>query len=134
MDCFRHAEPGARQQGEESVVGVAAKGVAFTQPRGGLENTLDFLRRKNVGYRSRPAFTAKDCGRNFVVCIFRTNVPRKSNHLSKSARSLTERRCGYRPLDGGFSADIALARSIGERGEALQQATFGPKREPGSAA
>src|ERR1019366_8744878 len=112
-----------------SVIGVPAKGVAFTQPGGGLENTLDFLRGKNVGHRSRPALTAKDCGRDFVVCIFRTNVPRKSNHLSKAARSLTERRRGSSPLDGGFSADVALARSIGERGEALQQAAFGPKRE-----
>ena len=119
MDCFRHAEPGARQQGEESVVGVPAKGVAFAQPRGGLKNALDFLRGENVGHRSRPALSAKDCGRNFVACIFRTNVSRKSNHLSKSARSLTEGRCGSRPLNGGVRGDVALARSIGERGEAL---------------
>ena len=63
------------------------------------------------------------------MSIFRANVARKSNHLSKSACSLTERRRGSSPLDGSFSADVALARSIGECGEALQQAAFGPKRE-----
>src|ERR1035438_547020 len=66
--------------------------------------------------------------------IFRANVPRKANHLSKSARSLTERRRGSSPLDGRFSADVALARSIGECGEALQQAAFGPKRKSCGAA
>ena len=102
MDCFRHAEPGARQQGEECFVGVPAKGIAFTQPRGGLEDALDFVRGENVGHRSRPALTAKDCGRNFVVWIFRTNVPRKSNHLAKPARSLTERRCAIQPTQWRF--------------------------------
>jgi hypothetical protein len=66
--------------------------------------------------------------------IFRTNVPRKSNHLAKPARSLSERLCRSSPLDGGFRADVVLARRIGERGKALQQAAFGPKRESRGAA
>src|SRR5438477_2606500 len=105
MDCLRHAEPGTRQQGEKSAVGLPPEGIAFTQRRGGLENAPDFRPGKNVGHRSRPALTAEDGGRYFVVSIFRANVPRKSNHLAKPARSLTERRCRPSPLDGGFSAD-----------------------------
>ena len=64
-----------------------------------------------------------------MVWIFRTDVPRKSNHLAKPARSLRQRRCRSSPLDGGFRADVVLARRIGERGKALQQAAFGPKCE-----
>jgi hypothetical protein len=67
MDCFRHTKPGARQQGEKGVVGVPAKGVAFTQRSGGLENALDLLPGKDVGHRSRPVLTAEDWGRYFVV-------------------------------------------------------------------
>jgi hypothetical protein len=69
-----------------------------------------------------------------VVGVFRTNVSGKSNHLSKPARSLTERRRRSSPLNGGFSADVLLARRVGKRGETLQQAAFGPKRESRGAA
>src|ERR1035438_2311284 len=134
MDCFRHAKPGTRQQGEERFVGVPAKGIAFTQLRCGLEDALDFVRGKDVRDGARPCFTAVDRGRYLVMWIFRANVPRKSNHLAKPARSLTERRCRSSPLDGGLLADVVLARRIGERGEALQQASFGPECESRGAA
>ena len=82
MDCFRHAEPGTCQQGEEGVVSVPAKGIAFTQHRGGLEYALDFLPGKDVGHRSRPLLAAENRGRYFVLWVLRANVPRKSNYLA----------------------------------------------------
>ena len=112
---------------------LSAKGIAFTYRRCGLEDALDFVRGKDVRDGARPGFTAIDCGRYFVMWIFRKNEPRKS-HLAKPARSLTERRCRPSPQDGGFRADVALARRIGERGKALQKAAFGPKRESRGAA
>jgi hypothetical protein len=88
MDCFRNAESGTRQQREKGIVGVPAKGIALTKGRGGLKDTPDFLPRKDVGHRSRPALAAEDGGRHFVVWILRANVSRKSNHLAEPACSL----------------------------------------------
>src|SRR5450759_3844594 len=129
MDCFRHAKPCTRQQGEERAVGMPTKGIAFTQLRCGLEDALDFVAGENVGNGSRPILTAEDGGRYFVALVFGTDVPRKSDHLAKPASSLRQRRCRSSPLNGGFSADVLFARGIGERCKALQQAAFGSECE-----
>jgi hypothetical protein len=61
-----------------------------------------------------------------VLCA---KVSRKTDYLTKSARSRGSQSRHARPLNSGFAADVALARGVGVLREALQQATFGVERE-----
>ena len=87
MDGLRHAKSGTRQQSEECIVSMPSKGIAFTQLRCCLEDALDFGCGKDIGNGSRPVLTAEDWGRHLVVWVFRTDVPRKSDHLAKPPSS-----------------------------------------------
>ena len=99
-----------------------------------FEDALDFVRGKDVGNGLRPALTAEDCRRRFVVRVFRTDVPRKSDHLAKPASARRQQWRRSSPLDGGFPANVVLARRLGERRKALQQAAFGSECESRGAA
>jgi hypothetical protein len=75
VEGFGDAQTGARQQAEKGEVSAGSERVARGQPRGGIEQVINLIVRKDIGSTARSDILSEDpLGWNFVRVVFGAHV------------------------------------------------------------